>query len=213
VGERLLDHCGTDVTWEPSGLLEAEIETHVAQHGLYGSHAVVKAASSGCPPGSWDLHLMSWVSAGEARGPHRVSILVFAMKPLSGGSVRLRSRDPAELPLVERGFLSHEDDVGTLVEGIEIARAVAAEEPLGDLLAHELLPGAADTERYVRETVRNYFHPAGTCALGRVVDVHGRVLGIDRLYVADASFMRTIPRANTNLTTAAIAEKVAANFG
>jgi choline dehydrogenase-like flavoprotein len=60
--------------------------------------------------------------------------------------------------------------------------------------------------------VRNYFHPAGTCPLGRVADTHGRVFGIDGLHVADASFMPTIPRANTNLTTAAIAERIAATL-
>ena len=40
-----------------------------------------------------------------------------------------------------------------------------------------------------------------------------RVLGVDGLVVADASLMPTIPRANTNLTTAAIAERVAASIG
>jgi choline dehydrogenase len=102
--------------------------------------------------------------------------------------------------------------VNTLVEGIAIARAVGAEEPLAELLGHELLPGATDPEKHVRETVRNYFHPAGTCGLGRVVDRQCRVLGIDGLRVADASIMPTIPRANTNLTTAAIAERVAALY-
>jgi choline dehydrogenase-like flavoprotein len=57
--------------------------------------------------------------------------------------------------------------------------------------------------------MRNYFHPAGTCAIGRVVDDSGRVLGLDRLFIADASIMPTIPRANTNLTTVAIAERLA----
>jgi choline dehydrogenase len=142
-----------------------------------------------------------------------VTILVFDMKPLSGGRVRLRSRNPEHLPLVERGFLSQEGDVNTLVEGIAIARTIGTEEPLGDLLAHELVPGPTDPERYVRETVRNYFHPAGTCALGEVVDPECRVLGVEGLRVVDASIMPTIPRANTNLTTAAIAERVAAALG
>ena len=62
----------------------------------------------------------------------------------------------------------------------------------------------------MRTTARNYFHPAGTCPLGEVVDANCRVLGTDGLLVADASIMPTIPRANTNLTTAAIAERVAA---
>jgi choline dehydrogenase-like flavoprotein len=35
------------------------------------------------------------------------------------------------------------------------------------------------------------------------------VLGIERLFIADASIMPTIPRANTNLTTVAIAERLA----
>jgi choline dehydrogenase-like flavoprotein len=45
--------------------------------------------------------------------------------------------------------------------------------------------------------------------MGRVVDPLGRVLGIADLVVADASVMPTIPRANTNLTTVAIAERLA----
>jgi choline dehydrogenase len=212
VGEPLLDHCGTDVTWEPSELLQAEIATHVGQHGLFGPHAVLKAESSRSPMDSWDLHLMSWVGSGEPPGSFRLSMLVFDMKPLSTGRVRLRSRKPKDLPLVERGFLARDEDMNTLVEGIAIARAVGAEEPLAELLGHELLPGATDPEKHVRETVRNYFHPAGTCALGRVVDRQCRVLGIDGLRVADASIMPTIPRANTNLTTAAIAERVAALY-
>jgi choline dehydrogenase len=212
VGEPLLDHCGTDVSWEPSDLLQAEIATHVAQHGLYASHALVKAESSRSPRDSWDLHLMTWVGAGETPDTYRLFALVFDMKPFSSGRVRLRSRDAEDLPVVERGFLSRAEDVMTLVEGIEIARTIAGEEPLADLLAHELLPGARDPERYVRETVRNYFHPAGTCGLGRVVDRQCRVLGIDGLRVVDASIMPTIPRANTNLTTAAIAERVAALY-
>ncbi len=35
------------------------------------------------------------------------------------------------------------------------------------------------------------------------------MLGVDGLRVADASVMPTIPRVNTNLSTAAIAERVA----
>ena len=65
------------------------------------------------------------------------------------------------------------------------------------------------SDAYVREEVRGFFHPAATCAIGRVVDADARVLGYDNLYVADASIMPTIPRANTNLSTAAVAERVA----
>ena len=126
------------------------------------------------------------------------------------GRVRLCSAEPTDPPLVERGFLQVPEDVQVLVEAIELARAIAAADPLRPLLAEELRPDDSHLERYVRESVRNYFHPAGTCPLGTVCDADARVLGVDGLIVADASLMPTIPRANTNLTTAAIAERVAA---
>jgi choline dehydrogenase len=45
------------------------------------------------------------------------------------------------------------------------------------------------------------------------VDADCRVLGTEGLYVADASVMPEVPRANTNLSTAAIAERVAEALG
>jgi len=41
-----------------------------------------------------------------------------------------------------------------------------------------------------------------------VVDPHGRVIGVKGLRVVDASVMPWIPRANTNLPTMMIAEKM-----
>jgi choline dehydrogenase len=42
-----------------------------------------------------------------------------------------------------------------------------------------------------------------------VVDDHCRLRGIDNLFIADASVMPTIPRANINLPTMMIGERVA----
>ena len=42
-----------------------------------------------------------------------------------------------------------------------------------------------------------------------VVDQHGRVKGIDGLRVADASIMPDCIRANTNVTTMVIGERIA----
>jgi 5-(hydroxymethyl)furfural/furfural oxidase len=42
-----------------------------------------------------------------------------------------------------------------------------------------------------------------------VTDREGRVHGAERLRIADASIMPTLPRANTNLATIMIAEKLA----
>jgi choline dehydrogenase len=200
------------VAWSVSDELRDEALAQAERDGLVQPHAVLKAASSRCPEETWDLHLISWIYPTGARS-HEAGISVFHMKPLSTGRVRLRSRDPLEQPLVERGFLTREEDLATILEGVELARGLAAAPPLRELFREEVRPGAEDPEQYVRGTIRNYFHPAGTCALGAVVDEAGRVHGIEGLAVVDASLMPTIPRANTNLTTAAIAERLAAGFG
>lgn len=63
--------------------------------------------------------------------------------------------------------------------------------------------------------MNTYRHAVGTCRMGpaddplAVVDADGRVHGLSGLRVADASVMPTIPRANTNLPTLMLAEKLA----
>jgi choline dehydrogenase len=210
VGSVLLDHHGTGVNWQSTELLDQVTADHVRRTGpLYAPHALVKAASSACDATSWDLHLVSWTNAADGRDGYEASVGVFHMKPASAGRVRLRSRDPRDLPEVERGFLGDPSDLRTIVEGLELTRALAKEAPLARLLGPELAPAEESLEDYARRSMRNYFHPAGTCGIGRVVDSAGWVLGIERLVVADASIMPTIPRANTNLTTVAIAERLA----
>ena len=66
------------------------------------------------------------------------------------------------------------------LEALELARTLAATAPLSTLLAAEVRPGDDDPERFLRETTSNDFHPAGTCAIGEVVDTDCRVLGMGR---------------------------------
>ena len=80
---------------------------------------------------------------------------------------------------------------------------------MGAYAGREVFPGPeVGANEHVQANARGFFHPVGTCALGRVVDGDGRVLGLDGLVVADASIMPTIPRVNTNLSTLALAERL-----
>ncbi len=207
VGERLLDHYGAALAWQPTEYLHGEL---AASEPLFEAHVMLKAASSNCPAGSLDLHLPSWVNRRED-APERfeVRLAFFLMQPRSCGRVRVRSVNPLELPLVEHGFLTDPGDLPVLLEGLELGRRVAATHPLRELVGEELRPGAAEPEHFLRERVSTYYHPVGTCSIGSVVDADGCVLGFDRLAVADASIMPTIPRANTNITVVAIAERLA----
>ncbi len=168
----------------------------------------VALASELCEAGSWDLFVFPAVEPG-----YEISAAAFAMKPCSRGRVSLLSPDPAQPPLVEHGFLSDERDVEVLAHGVEATRELVTGEAFRRLAAREVRPGAEIPARdHIRAAYRGFFHPVGTCGIGRVVDSEGRVLGVDGVAVADASIMPTIPRANTNLSTVAIAERLAELF-
>lgn len=74
---------------------------------------------------------------------------------------------------------------------------------------------AGALEEWIRQSVWPSWHVSGTCRMGpngdrmAVVDAACRVRTLAGLRVVDASVMPTIPRANTNITTIAIAEKIA----
>ena len=95
----------------------------------------------------------------------------------------------------------------------------------GRMLLRRKLTGGRDVHRlvkdesaladWIRSAVWPGWHVCGTCRMGpdadplAVLDGECRVRGVPGLRVVDASVMPTIPRANTNLTTIAIAEKIA----
>ena len=161
-----------------SRALRDDTERRTEKRELFAPHALLKAASTACPPQAWDLHLVTWIAASDEPGDYEANIMVFHMKPSSHGRLMLRSRDPSLPPQVERGFLSDPADLPVVVEGLDLARGLAAAERLAELLAGERRPGSVARED-TSGPRSGYFHPAGTCALGEVVDPDGRVLGID----------------------------------
>ena len=86
-------------------------------------------------------------------------------------------------------------------------------EPTDDELASD-----ESLNAYVMREVTTGQHISGTCKMGpasdnmAVVDQHGRVHGMENLRIVDASIMPDCIRANTNVTTMMIAERVADFF-
>jgi 5-(hydroxymethyl)furfural/furfural oxidase len=71
-------------------------------------------------------------------------------------------------------------------------------------------------EEVVRKNTIGGWHPSGTCRMGQADDLNAvvdpntaRVYGIGGLSVVDASIMPAVPRANTNIPTIMLAEKMA----
>jgi choline dehydrogenase len=209
VGDGLLDHVGVGLGFDGTARLQHETKEFERDRPLSMAQVTVEARSSACAEGVCDLYLFPAVDPA-VDGVYEISVAAFAMKPWSRGSVRLTSRDPGAPLAIDHGFLSDARDVAVLVEGMEAIRALVARGPVSDYVAREIRPGPeVEAVDHVRAAARGFFHPTGTCAIGRVVDGDGRVLGIDGLHVVDASVMPTIPRANTNLTTIALAERLA----
>ena len=88
------------------------------------------------------------------------------------------------------------------------------------LVAERLAPTDADlaTDRTLDEwllrQVSTSHHISSTCKMGpdsdpmAVVDQYGKVYGVEGLWVADASIMPDCIRANTNVTTMVIGERI-----
>jgi choline dehydrogenase len=209
VGEGLIDHVGVGFGFEATDRLQREAAAFERERPLYMAQVTIEARSSACAAGVCDLFLFPAIDPPGEQG-YEVSAAVFAMKPDSRGTVRLSSPDPRAPLAIDHGFLSDERDVAVLVEGVAALRRLVESEEIRAYALGEARPGPdVEAERHVRETARGFFHPVGTCAIGAVVDGDGRVHGCDGLSVADASIMPSIPRANTNLSTIALAERLA----
>jgi choline dehydrogenase len=175
------------------------------------------------PDGPPDLHVFA-AGPFEAGSDVRVFGLVTGLLAVrSRGSVRLRSADPGDAPRIDVAHLRDVEDVARMVTATVEARRLARTPPLAAFVrGAELAPGepigdgdVTGLARSIKERAGSYHHPVGTCAMGldpdagAVVDARGAVYGVAGLWVADASVIPRIPSANTNLTTIAVAERIA----
>ena len=149
---------------------------------------------------------------------HGFTILVGLVGTKSVGELKLSSSDPFATPLIDLACLTHEDDVDVLLQGIRLAREIAAASAFDDFRGDEFLPGSglqsdSDIIEFIREFATTIYHPVGTCKMGHdnmaVVNNRLQVQGIAGLRVADASIMPFIINANTNAPCIMIGEKAA----
>jgi choline dehydrogenase-like flavoprotein len=177
--------------------------------------------SARSPDIQFHLGLGSGIEAGVARMPHGgVTLNSAYLRPASRGRVRLASADPRAAPLIDPNYWDEPPDRDRALAGLRMAREILRQPALKRFILAERLPGDAlnsDTELfdYACAHAKTDHHPVGTCRIGRqndrssVVDADLRVLGIERLRIADASVMPSIPSSNTNAPTIMIAEKAA----
>ncbi len=140
------------------------------------------------------------------------------LRPKSRGTVRLRSSNPFDKPVIDNNYLAEPDDLRLEVAGLKYARDILAMKPLASRITHEMLPGKDltsdhDLGEHCRRSVKTNWHPVGTCRMGppgdplAVLDPQLNVRGIEGLRVIDASAMPFVPSGNTNAPTMALASR------
>lgn len=143
---------------------------------------------------------------------HGFSLGSVLLTPKSAGRVYLRSPDPWAAPVIDPMYLSNEEDLGPMREGLKMVWKLL------DSTAFDAYRGKAvfekqETVSYIRAHAETLYHPVGTCKMGQdnasVVDARLQVYGVPGLRVVDASVMPKIVRGNTNAPVIMIAEKAA----
>ncbi len=222
VGRNLQDHPTLYLKYSGTPELIEAMRAFEARGGMiYAEQSIAKLRSAYCAE-AFDLHLFPiggpFPGAMGGDTEWQFVLPIANMTPKSRGTVKLTSADPTAAPRIDTAYLTDPDDQDAriLLNGMELARAFAAQPPLARLIGRELPPtaGSQDAEA-IRRTVIHYYHPVGTAKMGpasdldAVVDSRGRVHGMENLYVADASIFPVIPRANTNLPVLVAAERIA----
>lgn len=152
---------------------------------------------------------------------HGISIGPCVLRPQSRGSVRLRSNNPKDPALFVANALAIQEDVDTLVRGVELAIRISEAPSLSRLVKRRVLPAPGvekDRESlrdFVRSVSKTVFHPSGTARMGGPDDPMAavgedlKVRGVEGLRVADASVMPRLVSGNTNAPTIMISERAA----
>ncbi|KAF5382020.1 hypothetical protein D9615_004437 [Tricholomella constricta] len=180
-------------------------------------------------PGSPDLELFTTPLAYKEHGRiffdvHTYALHVYLLRPLSTGSVLLRSSNPWDLPIVNPNYLKAPEDATKLLRGVRLLLKIAQTEPLAAYLDQDFkredldhgmhLKSDEELLEIIRERVETVYHPASTCRMAPpeqngVVDSQLRVYGIKGLRVCDASVYPWIVSGHTAGACYAMAEKLA----
>ena len=158
---------------------------------------------------------------GDGRTPIGISMLPVLNLAVGAGELRLASSDPDVQPFLDYNYLEDPFDRERLREAVRLCVGMGESESFRDIIDSRIAPTDADLasddalDEWMMREVSTGQHISGTCKMGpatdpmAVVDQYGDVHGLEGLRVADASIMPDCIRANTNVTTMMIGERVA----
>lgn len=236
VGENLQDHMDVDVLAELSGPYGIDRYKKLRWQALAGLEYMLfgkgPVASNIVEGGAFwwgdenektpdiQFHFLPGAGVeegiGSVPGGNGCTLNSYHLRPRSRGTVRLKSSDPADHPLIDPNPFAEPYDLDRAVDGIRISREILSQPAFAKVVGREHLPGPgvrsrAEMAAFARSHGRSAYHPVGTCRMGggtdSVVDPSLRVRGIEALRVCDSSVMPRLISSNTNAATIMIAEK------
>jgi|GEM_PF-4435426 len=132
----------------------------------------------------------------------------------SEGEVRLSGPDMADKPMIALNYFAEPADLDLLVQAMKLTRKLGQTKAMQALVREEVHPGASvqtddEWRDYVRSVCETVYHPCCTAAIGRVVTPELKVMGVDGLFIADASVFASLITVNINAAVMMVAEKAA----
>jgi choline dehydrogenase-like flavoprotein len=221
VGEHLLDHPESLILWEASRPIPP-MSAMDCDAGLF----VRRDQAADRPDLMFHLYQIPF-TVNTRRLGYDVPAYGFGMtpnvpRPRSVGRLTLADADPATKPLLDFRYFTDPGgyDERTIVDGLRLAREVAATEPFASWIAREIAPGPAlrsdeELSAYGRAAHHTVYHPAGTCRMGAstdelaVVDDELRLRGFPNVRIADASVLPTMTSVNPMVAVLLIGERAA----
>jgi choline dehydrogenase len=151
---------------------------------------------------------------------HGFQAHVGPMRSASRGRIRLASADPKAPPRIRFDYMAEESDWIDFRRCVRLTREIFAQPAFGPYCGDEIQPGGDvqsddEIDGFIREHAESAYHPCGTARMGRrddpgaVVDPQGRVIGVERLRVADSSIFPRITNGNLNAPSILAGEKIA----
>ena len=219
VGQNLRDHPSAWVTWRTKEGFPLDGMAPRTQIALRYT------AQDSDLRNDMKISMQSFATERVNRGGNRMVPLGIRMTggiqlAAGAGELRLTANDPNAQPFLDYRYLEEEVDRKRLREMVRLCVSLGERQEFEDIIQERIAPTDADLasddalDDWLMREVNTSQHISCTCKMGpssdpmAVVDQYGKVHGMSGLRVVDASIMPDCIRANTNVTTMMIGERV-----